>query len=104
MEINQVKLRPATAADEPFLLELYSSTRAQELDILDLDQNQKQAFVNMQFNAQTQQYRISYPEAENGIILIDNRPIGRMIIDRGQELTLVDIALLPEYRRHGIGS
>jgi len=104
MSVNSIKLRPATANDEPFLRELYASTRADELSVLDCDEKQKMAFVEMQFNAQTQQYQMSYPDAERSLILNDERPIGRMIVDKSEELTLVDIALLPEYRGRGIGS
>jgi|SRR2546428_2834346 len=104
MLLNSVKLRPATADDEPFLRELYASTRAHELSILDCDERQKLAFIEMQFNAQNQQYQMSYPEAENSLIVSDERSIGRMIVNESDELTLVDIALLPEYRGRGIGS
>ena len=104
MLLNSIKLRPATADDEPFLRELYASTRADELSILDCAEQQKLAFVEMQFNAQNQQYRTSYPDAKPSLILTDERPIGRMIVDEGDELIQVDIALLPEYRGQGIGS
>lgn len=103
---SAVGLRPATSADEPFLLRLFASTRAQELALLThLDENQKTAFITMQFNAQSQQYVTSYPHAEHSIILWHEAPIGRLLIDRGdREFTLVDIALLPAHRGAGIGS
>lgn len=104
MRVSLTQLRPVTANDEEFLRQLYASTRAQELSILDLDDNQKQAFIDMQFNAQSQQYRMSYPVAANCIVVRDDHPVGRMIVDRGDEITLVDIALLPEHRGQGIGS
>ena len=59
----------------------------------------------MQFNAQRQQYDASYPEAASGIILLDEHPIGRMLVDKSErEFTLVDIALLPHHRSAGIGT
>lgn len=98
-------LRPATSADEPFLLGLFASTRAEELALMNLDENQQKAFVTMQFNAQSRQYSMSYPDAEHSIILWDGAPIGRLLIDKGdREFTLVDIALLPAHRGSGIGS
>jgi ribosomal protein S18 acetylase RimI-like enzyme len=47
-----------------------------------------------------------YPQAENSLICReDNLPIGRMIVDRSnEEIQLIDIALLPEYRNTGIGT
>jgi len=102
---SAVGLRPATSADEPFLLSLFAYTRAEELAFIDLDENQKKAFIAMQFRAQSQQYVMSYPHAEHSIILWNEAPIGRLLIDRGdREFTLVDIALLPANRGAGIGS
>lgn len=99
-----LRLRPATSADESFLLSLFASTRAEELALIDQDENQKKAFIAMQFNAQSQQYVMSYPLAEHSIIMWNEAPIGRLLIDRGdREFTLVDIALLPAHRGAGIG-
>lgn len=66
---------------------------------------QAEMFINIQHNAQQQGYRLSYPAAENNIILHDGQPIGRMLIDRSEEaIHLVDIAILPDYRNHGVGA
>ncbi len=100
-----VGLRPATGADEPFLMTLFASTRSEELAAMIWDENQKQAFVAMQFNAQSRQYEMSYPQAEHNIILLNETPIGRLLLDKGEvEFTVVDIALLAEYRNAGIGT
>lgn len=59
----------------------------------------------MQFNAQRQQYDEVYPQAENRIILQNNIPLGRMLVNSSEsEITLVDIALLPEHRNAGVGT
>jgi ribosomal protein S18 acetylase RimI-like enzyme len=59
----------------------------------------------MQFAAQYQQYRTMYPEARFDVILLDDRPIGRLYVARREdEILLIDIALLPEYRNAGIGT
>ena len=59
----------------------------------------------MQFNAQSRQYVMSYPHAHHSIILWNDAPIGRLILDRGErEFTLVDVALLPAHRGAGIGT
>ena len=98
-------LRPATPGDESFLRNLFASTRAKELAAMIWDEAQKQTFVAMQFNAQSWQYETSYPHAEHSIILLNEAPIGRLLLDRGEgEFTLVDIALLAEYRNAGIGT
>jgi ribosomal protein S18 acetylase RimI-like enzyme len=100
-----VRLRPATSEDEAFLRQLFATTRADELALMAWDENQKEAYITMQFNAQKQQYAMSYPEAQHSLILLNDVPIGRQMIDRGESVfTLVDIALLPAHRSAGIGT
>lgn len=101
---QSVSVRPATKNDEAFLLNLFASTRP-EFSLLNLTEGQMQALMMMQFNAQRQQYDECYPEAESKIVLQDQRPIGRMLVDKtGREYTLIDIAFLPEHRNAGIGT
>ncbi len=100
-----LRLRPATPRDRPFLLNLFATTRADELSLMNWDENQKQTFIAMQFEAQSQHHVMNYPHAENRIILWNDEPVGRLLLDRGElELTLVDIALLPAHRNTGIGT
>jgi len=101
---QKVSTRLATGDDEAFLFDLFSSTRP-EFDLLGLPDNQKQALMTMQFNAQRQQYDETYPASESRIILSDSRLIGRILVDRAEsEITLIDIALMPENRNAGIGT
>jgi GNAT superfamily N-acetyltransferase len=98
---DHLLLREATPEDEPFLLEVYASTRLEELAGVAWDDNQKQAFIRMQFLTRER----CYPRADNRIILLNGRAVGRMLVDRGdEEILLRDIALLTEYRNTGIGS
>ena len=93
-------LREATPDDEPFLLELYASTRLEELEPFGWDDDQKQAFIKMQFAVRERSYR-----GDNRIVLLNGRAIGRMLVDRSEATILLrDIAFLPEYRNAGIGS
>ena len=93
-------LRERKPEDEPFLLEVYASTRLEELEGLGWDDNQKQAFIRMQFLARER----CYPRVDDRIILLDGRPVGRMMVDRSETAILLrDIALLAEYRNAGIG-
>ena len=102
--IRSIQLRQTSAEDEPFLKNLFASTREQELAYLDGDDAQKALFIGMQFNAQNMQYAMSYPQAESCVILSNNEPIGRLLVDRAEEkFTLVDIALLPKHRGAGVG-
>jgi len=100
-----VTLRAATSADQNFLMAVFASTRGDELAALGWDPQQSELFINMQFNAQQQSYSAGYPAAVNNIILLAEQPIGRILVDRtGDEILLVDIALLSDYRNQRIGS
>lgn len=98
-------LRPAKVQDQEFLSRVYASTRADEMALVDWTDGQKAAFLNMQFEAQTRHYRTYYPAAEYSIILRDGEQVGRLIMDRSAaQHLIIDIALLAEYRKLGIGS
>jgi ribosomal protein S18 acetylase RimI-like enzyme len=98
-------LRPALPEDESLQLEVYASTRADELSLVPWTAEEKLAFVQMQFNAQRQHYMQYYPDAQWLIIMREDLPAGRLIVDRaGAEIVLMDIALLPPYRNQGIGT
>ncbi len=98
-------LRPIQAEDEALLFEIYASTRTEEMALVDWSDAQKEAFLRMQFAAQHQHYQNVFPDARFDIILSDDRPIGRLYVDRRpDEIRIVDIALLPEARNQGVGS
>lgn len=101
----RLAFRPVQAGDADFLLRVYASTRADEMALVDWTDEQKNAFVSMQFNAQTTHYKTYYPTAEYFIIERAACPVGRLTLERSPaKLTMMDLALLPEYRNAGIGS
>jgi ribosomal protein S18 acetylase RimI-like enzyme len=100
-----ISLRPITPTDEDFLFNVYASTRADEMARVDWNDIQKESFLRMQFNAQHQYYVENYIGAEFSVILQNDQLVGRLYIHRRQnEIRIMDIALLPEYRKQGIGS
>src|SRR5215468_8153976 len=100
-----VSFRPIRSDDAAFLYEVYASTRTEELALVDWDEAQKAAFLQMQFAAQHQFYQERYTQTDFLIILHDTVPVGRLYIARWQdEIRIVDIALLPPYRHTGIGT
>lgn len=99
-----IHLRPAGIDDREFLYALYRTTREGELKVLGWSDTQLEAFVQMQFDAQARSYSAQYPDAENSIIMLDGLLAGRMIVAcETDALLLVDIALMPEHQRRGIG-
>lgn len=100
-----VTMRPAGDADLPFLREVYASTRAAELAVLAWSEDEKQAFVDMQFRAQMMDYQRNHPAARYFVLMADDRSIGRLFLaDLPGELRILDIAILPAYANHGIGT
>ncbi|AKV03632.1 Acetyltransferase, GNAT family [Labilithrix luteola] len=105
MTPGHVSTRAATDEDRAFLFRLFATTRERELAFLPLPPAAKEVFLRQQFDAQTRDYASRYASAEHAIVTHHDAPIGRVLIHRGHdELRLVDIALLPEYRRQGIGT
>ena len=101
---EQVNLRPVTAADEAFLLAVYGSARADELARVPWSEEQKQAFVRMQFAAQRDHYAAMYPQARHDIICLEETPVGRMYVERdAKRLHVLDITVLPQHRNQGVG-
>ena len=100
-----VTLRPATDADYSFMRELYGDTRAEEMKRFPFGEEQVRAFLDQQFAAQFEHYRIHYPTCERNIIEQDGHPIGRLWIDEWRDqIRLVDVALLSQWRGSGIGT
>lgn len=105
MPYEGITLRPITSEDTDFLYQVYASTRADELAIVDWSQEQKDAFLQMQFDAQHRYYQEYYANASFDVILRDSQPIGRLYLDRREdEVRIVDIAILPEHRNAGVGT
>lgn len=104
MDKPTVSLRPVTPSDEGFLLQVYASTRREEMAQTGWSEGQIDAFLEMQYKAQRQHYREHYADASFDVILVEGRAAGRLYLQRRKdEHRIVDIALLPEFRGQGIG-
>ncbi|PRZ50183.1 ribosomal protein S18 acetylase RimI-like enzyme [Tritonibacter scottomollicae] len=99
-----ISLREMTARDMQFLAQVYRSTREEELALTPWNEDQKHAFISMQFRAQHEHYQAHYPDALWLIIQRSGEAIGRLYLERWQsEHRIIDIALLPAHRGAGIG-
>jgi ribosomal protein S18 acetylase RimI-like enzyme len=100
-----ITLRPAQPDDEAFLFDLYASTRREEMAAWGLDDVVLAQMIKMQYAGQQGTYHARFPGADHHIILRDDRPVGRLLVDRtGAQMVLVDVALMPEARGVGIGT
>ena len=102
---ESISVRPVTADDEAILLEIYKSSRGDDLRGLGWAEDRISEFLGMQYEAQQNFYESEYERASDEIILWEGEPAGRLIVERREhEIRCVDIALLPEHRNRGIGT
>ena len=93
-------------SDLPLLFRIYAASRDREMDLLvHWSDTEKNTFLRDQFQLQHNHYRAYYPDARFDLILDQGVPVGRLYVaELKDELRLMDIELLPEYRGRGIGS
>jgi ribosomal protein S18 acetylase RimI-like enzyme len=100
-----IRTLPARPEDIDFLYHLYASTRLDEIRAWGWDETMQTSFLSLQWKAQRHSYTQLFPNSVNHIVLADEVRAGRMLTFRdGQQLRLIDIALLPKYRNQGIGT
>ena len=96
--------RRATPDDDGFLIDVYGSTREEELSLTDWDPARRAVFIEMQFRAQQSHYREYYPSGEHYVMMSDGNAIGRLYVaEIEQEVRILDITVLPKYRGSGFG-
>jgi GNAT superfamily N-acetyltransferase len=102
--VDSTSLRKERPEDETFLIKLYVSTRETELAQMAWTEAQKAEFLRWQFALQKLHYRTHFHDADFCIVDVEGCPIGRLYVHRrSQEIRLMDIALLPAWRRRGNG-
>jgi ribosomal protein S18 acetylase RimI-like enzyme len=99
------QLRAARNDDLPFLRALYARTRDEELAFVPWPEAMRSAFIDQQFALQHRHYVAHYHDADFLLIEHGSSPIGRFYVHPGpNDLLVIDISLLPEFRCMGIGS
>ncbi|MBB3609593.1 N-acetyltransferase [Rhizobium sp. BK602] len=105
LDVSPCILRPARLDDLSFLRELYRSFREDELVLIPWSREDKQAFLDQQFNLQHRYYIAAFPRTDFLIIEKDRTPIGRLYINLSADIWhIIDIGLLTEWRGQGLGS
>lgn len=101
---DAVRLTPVHSSD-PFLKYVYEAVRREEVAAWGFDESAAQAFLQMQYNMQQRSYELQYPESVLHMIWVEHIQAGKLhVADRTESLTLVDIALLPQFQRQGVGT
>jgi GNAT superfamily N-acetyltransferase len=100
-----ITLRDITPEDDAFLREVYACTRAQEIAMVPWNDEQREAFLRFQFDAQHSYYHEQFPDARYQIIIDEGEPVGRLYVARrASEIKILDLTVLPQYRKTGVGS
>ncbi|MBC7906666.1 MAG: GNAT family N-acetyltransferase [Rhodospirillaceae bacterium] len=98
-------LRPMRDPDDmPFLFALFHDIRIGELAQTGWPDEQKIEFLTQQFTFQHHAYTTNYPGAQLDIVEMEGASIGRWYVHRGRDdIRVMDIAIAPTWRNHGIG-
>ncbi|MEC4726957.1 GNAT family N-acetyltransferase [Shewanella sp. D64] len=108
LQLSSLVLKPHSEVDLPFLLRLYTSVRRDEFAAANWPESQLNSFLSEQFNAQYRYYCQHYSADRFNIIYLQNQSVGRLFVDywldERQEIRIVDISLLPEFRGLGIST
>ncbi|NOK02485.1 MULTISPECIES: GNAT family N-acetyltransferase [Myxococcus] len=100
-----IDLRAATAADDPFLFALYASTRESELAAWGWAPAQRDAFLRMQWVAQSHDWAARHPRADHQVVCLQGQPMGRLLVAKDAAAwRVVDIALFPAHQGSGVGT
>ncbi|MCD9187396.1 MAG: GNAT family N-acetyltransferase [Pyrinomonadaceae bacterium] len=101
---KNIVLVPVHESDGALVEEIYFYTRNEEFAATGWGDEQLKPFLKMQCDFQRQSYNMQFPTAEFSMIVFEDKKVGRLIVDRSEdEIRLVDIAILPEFRSLGIG-
>jgi ribosomal protein S18 acetylase RimI-like enzyme len=101
----RVELRPETPEDRGLLYEVFASARGDEFAVAGLDERTIATLLRSQFEIQDRAYRQEYPDAVFSVVVVDGVPAGRVYTaERSEEIRLIEIALMPEFRGRGIGT
>ena len=101
---ESITLRPVEETDGNFLIELYKSSRGDDLRGLDWSEDRISEFLGMQYEAQ-RNLQNDREHVSDQLVLINGKPIGRLSIEAGaDEIRCLELALLPDYRNQGLGT
>ena len=101
---DSITLRPVEETDQDFLIELYKSSRGDDLRGLGWSEDRISEFLELQYEAQGN-LQDDNQQASDQVVLVNGKRIGRLSIEtRADEIRCIDLALLPDYRNQGVGT
>ena len=104
-QMGIVEFRIIEDADKIFLQSLYADSREWEFMHTAMSPSERQAFLKRQYDAQDKAYKTSYLKAVHRIIVLDGEDVGRLIINRLNDLMhIIDFTIHSKFTGKGIGS
>ena len=98
----KIELQPATSEHESFLYQVYCTTSEQEMAMVPWSDEQKEAFLRMQFSAQQTDYDKRFADGRQSVIVVDDVKVGRLhTLELEEEIKILDITVLPQHRTKG---
>lgn len=98
-------VRPAQPQDGEFVYQLLRQVFYEQLMAHLWDPAIRDPLLDLQVRQKSSTYAANYPHADHGIIMLDEEPVGRLLVDRtGASHHLIDISILPKRRGAGIGT
>lgn len=105
MSQTQISLRPETADDFEFIKELVIAIRESEPGFCLLLAGERTRILEEQADLQRRHYQKVYPSAHFTIIEANGKPIGRYYVHQASDhFLVVELSLLPNFQRFGIGA
>lgn len=102
---DEIVLRPVKTDEENFWREVFYDSVREHFATLNLPEDDLKNLLEFQFQAQNADYQTNYPQASNNVILFKEIRVGRVILStEHNDLHLIDIAVLTEFRNQGIGT
>ena len=100
-----LRLAPEAPEDADFRYRLFCDSRLPEWYRVELPPEVRAQLMRHQFAAQTMTYRQRFPAARHDIIWLADERIGRIVVNRpGDQVHIVDHAIVPALRNQGIGT
>jgi ribosomal protein S18 acetylase RimI-like enzyme len=98
----QIIRRPARAADDSYLHQLFAESRD---ELLALPPDFRASLLDMQYSGQARQFAADHPAATREILVADGVDSGVLVLDRDAErIHILDITIARSARRQGIAS
>jgi ribosomal protein S18 acetylase RimI-like enzyme len=105
MTTPRTSLRPSTPADADFLRNLFTVDKAAEFAAQGLPETVYQPLIDMQYRGRTATFSAQHPRAATWIIESEGIAAGQYTLEETpQGSRLIDLAILPEYRNHGLAT